>query len=111
MKDKAVNEVKMRATKDMKLNFNKSFQTDELNSDQANKFFITDIKVVSGPKGPVKLDSSNLGSEGTIKVSPQVGIGDPAYESAGEQRNEAVQSSITSREKTQDKMLPVGRDQ
>ena len=84
MKDKAVNEVKMRATKDMKLNFNKSFQTDELNSDQANKFFITDIKVVTGPKGPMKLDSGNLGSEGTIKVSPQVGIGDPAYESAGE---------------------------
>ena len=68
MKDKATNEANMQATKNMKQNFNKSFQTDELNLETANKFFITDIKVITGPKGPVKLDSGHIGSERTVKV-------------------------------------------
>ena len=47
IKEKIVSDARVRASKDMKLNFNKSFQTDDRNSEKAS-LFITDIKVVSG---------------------------------------------------------------
>ena len=93
MKEKAANDPKMRTTKDMKLNFNKSFQTDELDSQKAI-CFITDIKVVTGPEGTK--ESTEYNTTVDLRMSPepelvagrsiQNGIGDPAYESRGEER-------------------------
>ena len=86
----------------MKLKFNKSFQTDDRNSDKAN-VFITDIKVVSGFQQQQKEDIKPSSADILVTAS-----GNPAYESAGEERNN--QLSITSREKIQDKLYPSDRD-
>ena len=114
-KERTINDGIGRGSKDTKLNFNTSFQTEELEQEKAN-FYITDIQVVTGtdkPKSGAQYNSVKdlqLASKKVGKAAVQIGIGDPSYESPGEERNNQTQESITQRERIKEKLLAAAKE-